>query len=286
MENDTPIEVRIMQIYEDLPAGERRLAEVILEMDGNFSGFTAGELAGRAGVSNPTAARFFRRLSYDNYQQAHNQARERASQGSPLTALRKKSRRGTVTFDFGLYADQEIRNLNRTSAEITGEQLESAVSLIRSARRIWIVGFRNSMTVGLYLHAILNLLRDGVTILPRAGMTLAEELVNMRNDDLIILVAFRRRPAIAARIIRTAQKRGTRILQLADLGVPSQSDGSILTLRCSMEGAGIFDSYAAAVTLVNCLGSLLEQSVGSAAANRLTQIENLLDEVDAINRGP
>ena len=105
MENDTPIEVRIMQIYEDLPAGERRLAEVILEMDGNFSGFTAGELAGRDGVSNPTAARFFSRLSYDNYQKAHNQASERASQGSPLTYLCKKIRRGTVTFGFGLFTD-------------------------------------------------------------------------------------------------------------------------------------------------------------------------------------
>ncbi|MBB2172414.1 MurR/RpiR family transcriptional regulator [Gluconacetobacter asukensis] len=285
MEDDTPIEVRIMRVHGELSPGERKLAAVLLEMNGNFSGFTAGELAARADVSNPTAARFFRRLGYANYQQAHNQARDRASAGSPLTALRKKSRRDSASFDFAPYAEHEAQNLRRTAMDIAPADLAEAVRLLKTSRRIWIVGYRNSTVVAIYLHAVLSLLRDGASLAPRAGMTLSEELVNMGKDDLVVLLAFRRRPAILSRILREARKQGARALQITDPGQPLSPDASVLTLRCSVEGLGIFDNYGCAITLVNCLASLLEESIGSAAVQRLSEVERLLDEVDGVATG-
>ncbi|MBO1360711.1 MurR/RpiR family transcriptional regulator [Acetobacter sacchari] len=271
-----------MNVQDELSVGERRLAAVILEMECNFSGFTAGEIATRAQVSNPTAARFFRRLGYESYQQAHTQARERAQMGSPLVALRSTERHEKINYDFTDYVRQENHNLSRTADDLGADKLERAVAMLRDARRIWIVGFRNSMIVGSYLHNILNLMREGAALLPRAGMTLGEDLVNAAENDLVVLLSFRRRRPVRGRIARVAQRRGAKVLQIGDFDAPPNDDGVNLTLRCAVEGRGIFDSYGAAMTLVNCLASLLEQSVGGAVASRLTQVESLMEEIDVL----
>ena len=65
-----PIDARILAVYDELTASERRLASVVMEERNSLSSFTAGELAARANISNATAARFFRRLGYNSYNDA------------------------------------------------------------------------------------------------------------------------------------------------------------------------------------------------------------------------
>ena len=45
---------RIHAAYASLPAGERRVADLVLEAPGDLAVWTASELARRAGVSNAT----------------------------------------------------------------------------------------------------------------------------------------------------------------------------------------------------------------------------------------
>jgi len=286
MDNDAPIEVRIMQVYGELSASEQRLASVILEMDGNFAGFTAGELAARAEVSNPTAARFFRRLGYDSYQQAHSHARLRAAAGSPLTALGKRADQRLGTFDFVPFAEHEAQNLQRMASQLDPIDIERAVRMLHSSQRILIVGYRAAMGVGLYLQAMLGLLREGVSFMSRSGMTLSEELVNLGEGDLVVLLAFRRRQQIMSRVLRAATRQGAHVLQFTDMAQSGRAETSVVTLRCAVEGLGIFDNYAGAMTLINCLMSLLEESIGRpAVAQRLGKIEQLLEEVDGLTTG-
>ncbi|NVN12806.1 MurR/RpiR family transcriptional regulator [Nguyenibacter vanlangensis] len=281
-DSDVSIGARIMQIHDALTAGEQRLASVILELDGNFSGFTASELAARANVSNPTAARFFRRLGYENYQQARTHARDQASLGSPLVALQRRHRIGDVDYDLGRYAEHEILNLRRTMAEISGEKLHAAVQMLREARKIRIVAFRNSVLIALYLRAQLSLLHDNVQVLPQLGMAMGEDVATMGAEDLLVVVGMRRRPPVLTQLMRAALERNAKVLQLTHIGAPASPNPSVLTLRCVVDGAGIFDSYSTALCVANCLVSLLEQSMGPGVAERLANIEALRKDIDGI----
>ena len=70
-----PLVHRIRETYDALPLGERKLAELILEMRGDLAAYSATELAARSGVSKATAARLVRRLGYADFHEMRQQAR-------------------------------------------------------------------------------------------------------------------------------------------------------------------------------------------------------------------
>ena len=81
------IQESIMAVYESLPPGERKLADTALARLSNLASYSATELAAEASVSKATAARFFRRIGYESFEQARRQARAEAHLASPLYAL-------------------------------------------------------------------------------------------------------------------------------------------------------------------------------------------------------
>ena len=75
---------RIHRVYADLPEGERKAADLILDMPSELSVWSASELAEQAGVSNATISRFIRRLGYASFEEARRAARALRAVGSPL----------------------------------------------------------------------------------------------------------------------------------------------------------------------------------------------------------
>lgn len=62
MSSELPLSQRILRHYDEMPRGERRLADLLLENGSAMRQDTATSLAAGAGVSRATAARFFKRL--------------------------------------------------------------------------------------------------------------------------------------------------------------------------------------------------------------------------------
>ena len=87
-----PLVHQIRETYDALPLGERKLAELILEMRGDLAAYSATELAARSGVSKATAARLVRRLGYADFYEMRQQARNSFQNGSPLAELASSAR--------------------------------------------------------------------------------------------------------------------------------------------------------------------------------------------------
>src|SRR5271155_3012585 len=104
------LEQTIRTQYDRLPVGERRLADVVLEMRCELAGYSATELAESAGVSKATASRLVRRLGFSGYQEMRQQGRTRPASGSPLAALGgAHARRGTL----GRHLDHDVACLTQ-----------------------------------------------------------------------------------------------------------------------------------------------------------------------------
>nr|WP_272212298.1 MurR/RpiR family transcriptional regulator [Marinicella sp. W31]MDC2878211.1 MurR/RpiR family transcriptional regulator [Marinicella sp. W31] len=281
-EDNRPIDVRIMEIYDDLTASERRLAAVVMESQNNLASFTAGELASKASISNATAARFFKRLGYASYNEARVLARQSEDWGSPLYELTGTGGKRLSAGDFGLHIAQDLQNLTRT-AEMLGEnEIERAVAMLAGAKRIWILGFRNSMALATYARALLVNLKPDVRLIPAAGMSMGEELAGMGPEDLFLVFGFRRRPGQLRDIMAAVQKAGTPILLVADMTAARTAQLATLTLRCHNRGHALFDSYVAPMSLINYLCSTASQVIGEAAVDRLAEIETLHAALDQL----
>ena len=266
---------RIRDTYAGLPVGERKLAELILEMQGDFAAYSATDLASRAGVSKATGARLVRRLGYADFHEMREQARNRFQSGSPLAELSgTQGLEGTLAHHLG----HDIACLTRTVETIPAERAQAAVNILAGAQRVTVVGFRNSYPLAFYARELLVHVRPQVNLLPVSGQTASEELSDLGPTDAILAFGFRRRPPVLGRILRIAAAAKTPTVLLGESSLGEIGKAANVVFHCFSRGARLFDSYVAAMSLVNYLGSGVALALGTSAHERLRRIESLHEE--------
>ena len=205
---------QLRQIRPDMPPGEAAIADLILNFPGELVGYSASELAQLAKTSKATVSRFVRRLGFDKFEDMRRLIRTESEAGSPLF-LARQAGQGPLTEVSNLQA-AIIRNTGETLASLDVNQLDQLAAKTLSARQVWIIGFRHGHFLAGYLRWSLAHARPGLNLLPRAGETLGESLVDADPDDLVILLGMRRTvPAVGAALAYCAA-RGCEIAMFAD----------------------------------------------------------------------
>jgi DNA-binding MurR/RpiR family transcriptional regulator len=276
-----PLVHRIRETYDALPLGERKLAELILEMRGDLAAYSATELAARSGVSKATAARLVRRLGYADFHEMRQQARNHYHNGSPLAEL--SSMLG-LEATLAQHLAHDVAGLTRTIETIPIDDVQAAVDILAGAQRVIVVGFRNSYAPAFYARELLVQVRPHVILLPVSGQTVSEELSDLGRSDAILAFGFRRRPPVLGRTLRIAATAKARTVLLGDSSIGKFGKSAHIVFRCFNRGARLFDSYVAAMSLVNYLGSGVALALGVSAQERLRRIESLHEEFSDLER--
>ncbi|HYG86757.1 MAG TPA: MurR/RpiR family transcriptional regulator [Azospirillum sp.] len=272
MDGTTPsIERRILDLYDQLTASEKKLAKVVLECQDNLAGYSATELADRAGVSKATAVRFFRRLGYESYNAARVQARD----GSPLAELLEADAPAVQGGDLGAHLGQDLQNLTRTIEGLRSDTLNEAVTALAGAERVWVVGFRNSRTLAVYAHALLVQLKPDVRLVPSGAVSLAEDMVDVGSKDVLLAIGFRRRMQALLDALEVAREAGTKSILLTDPTAVRSAGRADVVLRCYTRSVSLFDSYVAPMSLLNHLFSRVVAAMGDPAVDRMDRIERM-----------
>jgi DNA-binding MurR/RpiR family transcriptional regulator len=270
-----PLVHRIHESFGQLPLGERKLAELILEMQADIVAYSATELAARAGVSKATAARLVRRLGYADFQEMRQQAR-RHHLGSPLDELASTGEQsGTLT----QHLAHDIACLTRTVEEIPADHVQTAIKILAGADRLTIVGFRNSYPLAFHARELLSQVHPKARIVPMPGQTISEDLADLGRNDAVLAFGFRRRPARFGRILRIAHDSRARIVLFGDPTLGETAKSANVVFRCVSRGSGLFDSYVAALSLLNFLCSGVALALGASAQQRLQHIETMHAEL-------
>lgn len=270
------IQEAIAAAYDRLPPGEKRLADAILARLNHLASYSATELAAAAGVSKATAARFFRRVGYESFGHARRNARAEAHLASPLYALAGVNPKEPVSDALSRHVAADLKNLSETFRQPhAATALAQAVKQIAAAPRVRVLGMRNGHFVAAYATYLLAQLRPEVASLPGTGMTLAEDLVSLGRGDVLVVADFRRRSSLLPAHIEAARAAGVRLVFLASPGMPPLSRKGDVVLHCLTDGASIFDSYVAAVSIVNYLCAAVAKELGKTSRKRLAAIETL-----------
>lgn len=280
----TPLDVRIREVYADLSAAERKLADVVLARRHDLRGYSATELAALAETSKSSAARFFRRLGYAGFDEFRLQVRARSTQHSPLARLAQAP---VQPGDAGLqaHARRDAQRLLEWSEELRDEDLQAALARLAGARRVAVLGYRHSQVTAQYASLLFDQVRADVQLLATGGGREAEALAGLGAKDLLFVVDFRRRSAQLARVLAAARAVGIPLLVLSDaapgewLETTAQAD---VVLRCARATAAppseptpLFDTYVCGISLVNFLATALAARLRASAQARLTRIEHL-----------
>jgi DNA-binding MurR/RpiR family transcriptional regulator len=267
------LENRIRARFDSLPGSERGVAELLLNHPGRLATHAATELAADAGASKAAVTRLIRRLGYESYASARAEARDAQQWGSPvyLEADAPAGPSAPTAASRQLAADQQI--LARTLAALSDAELEACAQALAAARRVVVIGFRNSAWLAMYARSQLGLLRPGVELAPLPTETLAEALVGLGPQDLVLALGFRRRVPAFSAALRAAHEARVRILLVTDPTGAADLRMADWTLTCHSRGAAMFDSYVGAVSVINLLAGQLAQALGDTGRQRLQGVE-------------
>ncbi len=279
-----PLAARITDSYAALSKQERQLADTVLACVRDLAGYTATELALRAGVSKATATRFFRRLGYTDFGEARLESRRSPFHGSPLEAFYGNSPKPTAADATEDHLKLEVRNLAETFASITAEDVASAAETLTSARKVWIIGFRDSYPLALYASAMLSRVLEQVCVLPRNGDSFAEDLIGLSENDTVLAIGFRRRPRIFETLLQVAHDQSAATILLTDTSASRAIALGTVAFRCYSRGA-IFDSHAAGLSLLNMLCSQVVLATGEHGKARLRAAERLHNAIKELPIG-
>jgi len=280
------LESRIQANYADLPPAEKRLADLLLGFPGNIATYSASELADLAGTSKAAASRFFQRLGYKDFSEARRLVRGARTWGSPVYRSGAKTPEKKGSRIVSDHIEQETLNVSRALEALRPDIMRDIADSFVAARRVFVVGFRNSRFLAAYLQRQLTLTRDGVVLLPAAGQTLGEDLAELGPQDVVVVISLRRRIAMVEKIMAVAKKRNAKILLVSDTGTPSVQGQANWNLVCEVRSGSPFDSYTAAMSVLNLLVSVTYHSGLPVSSKRLEDIEALHDELDELEPYP
>lgn len=273
------IDERLRSEYDQLAPQEQKVAKFIFAHLDDLISYNSTELARIAGVSKATVSRLFKRLGYDSYRHMRDELRTLRQSGMPVTENRDAVQ-GNVLLN--RHYKQELANMTNLVNQIAPEQFNAVITQMSVAKRVMLMGFRNSYPVALHLRQQLLQARECVTLIPQPGQTLAEEIVDLTENDLVIIVAFRRRPKQLKALLTQLQIKKIPVVLICEPQAQTLFSLANWHLCAPLDSVSAFDSYSCAMSLANLLSNALLHEQLTKSRQRIHQITEAYHDLDEL----
>jgi DNA-binding MurR/RpiR family transcriptional regulator len=274
------LERRVHGAYEQLPPSERKLADLILQFPGDLAAYSATELADLAGVSKAAATRLFRRLGFASFEEARRLARDARDRGSPVYLASAGRSRSDLEQEVADFVREEAAAIAETLERLDRAAVERIARRLAEARRVMLVGFRNSHYLAGYMRGLLGQVRTDVQLVPAAGEAPGDRLAGLDRRDAVVVVAMRRRTRQVSRLMQALHEAGVPLVLITDptaRGLPALADESVV---CETETSYLFDSYGPAMAAIRLIAVEVARRLGADGRRQLKAVEALHESLE------
>lgn len=275
------LDARLKGQYAALSPQEQRVADFIFDHFDDLISYNSAELAQLSGVSKATVSRLFKRLGYEKYKDMRDELRTLRQSGMPLADHRDAVQGNTL---LARHYKQEMANLTQWVNALDAQQFAGAIAGMVKARRLVVIGMRNSWPAALHLRQQLLQARGQVQVLPQPGQSLSEELVDLTADDVVIVMAFRRRPRIIRPLLQQLQRDGIPVLLMCEPQAHALLPLARWRLCAPLDSVSAFDSYAAVNSLINLLANAFLHETLERGRPRIHCIADLYQQLDELEQ--
>ena len=268
----------VRQRLDSLSPAERRLARVLLASYPIAGLESVARFAERAGVSPPTVTRFIAKLGFRGYPEFQENLRHEVQSrlSSPLERYRDEPKQESA---IKTALDVSTRNLQATLDLLSERDVKEAIELLADVRRrVMVLGGRVSGPLARYLAGQLHLLRPGIGLVDSERSAPAQQLIDMRKTDVLVLFDYRRYQTDTIDSARVAAARGCDVILFTDQWLSPASAFSRQVLVTSVETVGPFDSLVGAMAVVEAIVAAVLARLGARAEARMQNLERLRAE--------
>jgi DNA-binding MurR/RpiR family transcriptional regulator len=268
----------VRQRLDSLSPAERRLARVLLASYPIAGLESVARFAERAGVSPPTVTRFITKLGFRGYPEFQESLRHevQARLSSPLARYRDEPERTGTDWMLSDSLEAAKDNLKSTLALLSHRDVNEAVGVLADVRRrVMVLGGRVTAPLARYLAGQLHLLRPGIGLVDAERSAPAQQLIDMRKTDALIVFDYRRYQPDTIEAARVAASRGCNVILFTDPWLSPASAFSRQVLVTSVDTVGPFDSLVGATAVIEALVAAVLRRLGPRAESRMQALERL-----------
>ena len=179
----------------------------------------------------------------------------------------------------------DITNLEQTLFEIDRDAFENAVETILKAKKVYVVGIRNSAPLADYLSSYLNLICDHVIKIQTSGSSeVFEQMLRINEKDVVVGISFPRYSMRTIKALEFASSRQAKVITLTDSANSPVNLYSSCNLIARSEMATIVDSLTAPMSVINALVVALYMKRKKKALDSLENLEQVWNEYQVYHK--
>jgi DNA-binding MurR/RpiR family transcriptional regulator len=258
--------------------GQKLVANYILEYSLEAAFLTASQLGERVGVSETTVIRLAHLLGFSGYQQLRS-AMTNLLMDRLSTLERLRDYASTQEHDFFERAlRKDLETLTLTLSSISSDDLKNLGAAIATAECVYLAGHRSSFSLAYYLSFYLSWILPNVKNVS-ADMPF-EMLANAPKKSIVLGISFPRYSTWTVQVLETASELG---LVTACLTNDLASPLAVLSeyvLAVPYKPISFIDSFAAPMSVLNCLILSVAQQLGDEVTKKLGMLEKRWREDD------
>ena len=215
VENTTePLARRLERV--NSPA-ERRVAEFLVQAGPRAAPMSAQEIAEAVGTSDATVVRTAKSLGYPNLRALRRVLAAETEDSDIATRLRATIGDTPSAYDMLTSAvDRHLQALNTLLRRVPPADFDTAVSVLASADHIWWCGTGPSAHLSEYAAFLCRRLGHPSGALTHAGTDHADELLGVRAEHAIVVLAYGRVHPYVRVLLERAAAVGARVVLVTD----------------------------------------------------------------------
>lgn len=261
---------------------QTRIAQHVSQHLQTLAHSTVRELSLEIGVSNSAIVRFAQALGYDGFPALQTAAREILSERLTMVERFASSQAAGESDQVEEILRQDLHNLQLTSRELSRESLADAARAIASARRVYVVGYRNAAAIGILLSTTLGQVLETVVQVTMDVGDVADKLAGFSPRDVVVAIAFPRYANLTVKAAAFARARGSHLIALTDNPTSPIAELAHTAFFAHVESTVLPYSYAGVVGLINAIIVAVARETAREAGRRLERWEEAVRYLDLL----
>lgn len=210
--------------YDSLSKTYQKVAHFVTQNPNDVAMLSVNALSARCGVHASSLVRFAQQFGFKGFKELQAVFQSRLATAAPSIENRIETLKGESDLRdhegmrrfLGNLALRDIAALERLIADVSEEDLVSAVDLLAQAETIYLLGQLRSDPVVNVLRYILTMLEQKVIPLDGAGGLTPHTAKIITRDDLLLAVSFRPYAPETVDIVTNAAACGVPIISISD----------------------------------------------------------------------
>lgn len=256
-----------------------RAARWLEQHPGEVAMHSMRECARRAELAPATLTRLAHALGYEGFDELKQHFQQEFTSDAAYAARARTLQDNSRKEVDWLEALNQAQLANVASARSLNAraQFEQAASAMLQARTVHFLGMRASYGLAFHLHYSYGLVAPNGVLVQDLGGTVADQLVRMRPQDVLVLVSlapYTRQTVLAA---EQAAGQGVKVVALTDSALSPLARAATHRLLFGAESSSYFQSMVGAMAVAEALTAAVAVRGGRKVLSHLQAVQEQLD---------